>query len=221
MNPHQTEGSQSEPAGRGSRSTAAFPSVLIALVALGVMAWVGVKLMQPSPTPPVVSKSVESAAPVQELLESDLDAAEPGTVRSADSIALASNDSDPVCGMNPQRSAMRVEAQFEDGSLVAFDSLACYYEYVETMAQSAPVAERIVAYDTYRLDHPVLLDFSNAVWLIDLDGSVPGAMPPGAAAFRTKEDADKAMGNLGGKLATAAEMKTYIYEYLRANGILN
>jgi len=46
-------------------------------------------------------------------------------------------------------------------------------------------------------------------------------MPPGAAAFRTTEDAKKAMGNLGGKLATAAEMKTYIYDYLQQNGILN
>jgi len=53
--------------------------------------------------------------------------------------------------MKPKRSAMRVETQFEDGSVVAFDSLACYYEYAETMTQSAPIAERIVAYDTYRL----------------------------------------------------------------------
>jgi hypothetical protein len=138
-----------------------------------------------------------------------------------DGIALATNEADPVCGMDPQRSAMRVEAEFADGTLVAFDSLACYYEYVETIADSAAVAERIVAFDTYRLEHPVLLDFTEAVWLIDLDGSVPGAMPPGAAAFRTAENAEKARGNLGGKPVSAAEMKTYIYDYLQENGILD
>jgi len=209
---------------KSSRSTAAFPSVLIALIALSVIAWVGIKLMQPSPIPPVATGSEVSPSSVQEPLQRASDDAIDTKLKapgSADSIALASNESDPVCGMNPQRSAMRVEAEFADGDLVAFDSLACYYEYAETIARSSPVTERIVAYDTYRLEHPVLLNFSDAVWLIDLDGSVPGAMPPGAAAFRTLADAEKAMGNLGGKLASASEMQTYIYEFLRGNGILD
>jgi nitrous oxide reductase accessory protein NosL len=45
-------------------------------------------------------------------------------------------------------------------------------------------------------------------------------MPPGAAAFRTEEDARKAMGNLGGRVATAAEMKDYVYQYLKDNGVI-
>ncbi len=221
MKPHESESNRDGQREGRSRSTAAFPSVLIALIALAVIAWVGMKLMQPSPAPPVTSANAAPSATSESPAKEPPSAVKADASGGGDEVTLASNESDPVCGMNPKRSAMRVEAQFEDGSMVAFDSLACYYEYIETTAQSTPVAERIVAYDTYRLDHPVLLDFSDAVWLIDLDGSVPGAMPPGATAFRTKEDADKAMGNLGGKRATAAEMKTYIYEDLRENGILN
>ena len=220
MSSSHSKDNNDELADRSSRSTAAFPSVLIALIALSVIAWVGIRLMQPSPTPPVATGSEKSPAPVQEPRRT-LDDAEPGVPDSAGSVALSSNETDPVCGMNPQRSAMRVEAEFSGGDLVAFDSLACYYEYAETLADSAPVAERIVAFDTYRLEHPVLLNFSDAVWLIDLDGNVPGAMPPGAAAFRTSEDAEKAMGNLGGKLASASEVKAYVYDYLLDNGILN
>ena len=221
MNLKHDADDRGERADESPRSTAAFPSVLIALIALGLMTWVGVKLLQPSPAPPVTSKSAASAASAQELHESTLDAAGIEATSGMSDTVLSLSESDPICGMNPQRSAMRVEAKFEDGSLAAFDSLACYFEYVETMTESAPVAERIVAFDTYRLEHPVLLEFGNAVWLIDLDGNVPGAMPPGAAAFRTVEDAEKAMGNLGGKLASTSEMKAYIHEYLRENGILN
>lgn len=199
-----------EPNGKKQKSTASFPSVLIALVALAVIAFVGWKLMQPPPAPPVppAEKPVATPTPTSPT--------ETPTVGAE----LATNTEDPICGMNPQRSAQRVEAEFADGTLLAFDSLACYYEYVEKDTEAAPVRERVVAYDTYKNAEPVLLEFSDAVWLIGLERPVSGAMPPGAAAFRTEEDARKAMGNLGGRVATAAEMKDYVYQYLKDNGVI-
>jgi nitrous oxide reductase accessory protein NosL len=199
-----------EPNGQKQKSTAAFPSVLIALVALAVIAFVGWKLLQPPPAPPVPAEKPAAATPAPTTpVETPKAGAE-----------LATNTEDPICGMNPQRSAQRVEAKFTDGKLLAFDSLACYYEYVEKDTEAAPVRERVVAYDTYKNAEPLLLEFSDAVWLIGLERPVSGAMPPGAAAFRTEEDARKAMGNLGGRVATAAEMKDYVYQYLKDNGVI-
>jgi len=146
-----------EPNGKKQRSTASFPSVLIALVALAVIAFVGWKLLQPPPAPPVppAEKPVATPTPAS--------SAETPTAGAE----LATNTEDPICGMDPQRSA------FADGTLLAFDSLACYYQYVEKDAKSAAVRERVVAYDTYKNAAPVLLDFSDAVWLIGLGPSAP------------------------------------------------
>lgn len=190
------------------KSTSAFPSVLIAICTLAVIGWVGIKLLQPPPTPPVPlaeKPAATAAAPVEAAL--------PGA-------GTATNTEDPICGMNPQRSAQRVEAKFADGTLLAFDSLACYYQYVEKDAKPVLARERIVAYNTFKNAEPVLLEFGEAVWLIDLERPVPGAMPPGVAAFRTEDDAKKAMGNLGGVISGAAGMKDYIYKYLRENGAI-
>jgi len=205
-NPNKESGSPAP-----QRDTSAFPSVLIAMLALAVIGWVGYRLLQPPPTPPVPAETAQSSAPAP---------APTDTGTPALPVELATNTEDPVCGMNPERSAQRVEAEFADGTLLAFDSLACYYEYLETQAETAPVRERIVAYDTYKNDEPALLEFGDAVWLIELERPVPGAMPPGAAAFRTANDAQKARGNLGSDISDAAGMKEYTYNYLKDNGVV-
>jgi len=205
----------SEIAGNRGSATEGFLGVLFAVIALGVMLWVGLRLMTPYPsnsTPEQALDAAKNKASISAAKE------KPVALDNAANlpIDIAGNEEDPVCGMNPYRSAMRVEAEFSDGTKLAFDSVACYLQYVDEQAAEGvePSRERVVSYDTWQSEAPKLLDFADAIWIIELDGNVPGAMPPGLAAFGSEEDAEGFMGDLGGRLATLDEMRGYVRDYL-------
>lgn len=214
--------SQVEPSHEPERkvSTEGFVGILFAVVALGIMFWVGIRLMEPYPGGKSPERAAEEASLALEKITSD--SKEPETqaafrgTKGEMSSELASNEKDPVCGMNPTRSAARVEVEYSDGSKVAHVSLACFLSYERQMEKHGMkvVKARVVTFDSWQSEKPKLVDVQSAVYLVDIESLPEGSMPPGVVAFASVEDAKKFQPNLGGLIATYEEMKKYVEDFL-------
>ena len=203
-----------------------FVGVLFALLALGVVFWVGTRLAVPFPgyiTPEeavseAISKGAGAASASKQAAHSPEEhlAGDPETYEQM--LAGFASDSDPVCGMTLDKSSNLVAAKFES-TWVGFDSLACFYQY---SAGKTYEAAKVLNFSTWRRNPESrdLVELENAVYLIDIDGILPGAMPPGVAAFRTRDEAEAAMGDLGGTLADFGEMKKYVTDWLVKEGMM-
>ncbi len=236
----KTTASSGAPGSSNNRklSTEGFLGILFAVIALGVMFWVGVRLMEPYPGGMAPEDAVREAHSElgQELTDSTNSAesaldplsseganqspSNPGSPSPVDASAstLAGNKKDPICGMDPYRSPTRVEAEFSDGAKVAQVSLSCYFQYLEERAKEGvtPVRERVVTFDTWQSTTPKLVEARSAVWLIDIDGVPQGSMPPGVVAFATPADAKKFMPDLGGRVVDYDAMKEFVLDYLES-----
>ncbi|MEP0813649.1 MAG: nitrous oxide reductase accessory protein NosL [bacterium] len=208
-----------------------FVGVLFALMALGVIAWLFTKLMAPYPGYSNPSEAAAKAAGNDKTAEAMANPPPAGTAKTSDMKAPAADDGsysarlasfpgggDPICGMAPEKSSSMVAAHFDSG-WVGFVSLACFFQYAE---KNKPHAVEVLDYSTFRKEPAdrKLVPAEDAVYLIGIDGVPPGSMPPGVAAFSTKDAAESAMGDLGGKIADFEEMKKYVRDWLLEQGML-
>jgi len=206
-------------------STEGFVGILFAVLALLVMFWVGVRLLEPYPTFKTPEQAVQeaksaSASIAKRNAESPMPASsaseKPESPREL-TRDTAGNNKDPICGMNPYQSPTRIEIEYSDGTKMAYVSMACYFQHRDALKKEGktPIKERVVDFATWQSDNPKLLDFSSAVWLIDLDSLPPGSMPPAVVAFSSEEEAHKFHPDLGGRLASSEEMNRFVQDYLK------
>lgn len=208
-----------------------FVGILFALLALGVIFWVGTRLAVPYPgyeTPEQAASKAESAVagiggkPANSVNNAPGGSQQDNGTSTPDGyealLASFTNDSDPICGMFLDKSANLVGAKFENG-WVGFVSLACFFQY----ANGKNFEEmEVLNFATWRRnpENREMLPAGNAVYLIEIDGILPGAMPPGVAAFGAVEEAEAGKGDLGGRVTDFDGMKKYVTDWLVKEGMM-
>jgi len=206
-------------------STEGFVGILFAVLALLVMFWVGARLFEPYPTfqtpeqavreAKIASAGTEKKEPVLQATTSSLN--EQSKNASSLTSDTAGNEKDPICGMNPYESPTRIEIEYSDGTKIAYVSMACYFQHRDALKKEGitPIKERIIDFATWQSASPKLLDFTSAVWLMEIESIPPGSMPPGVVAFSSEKEAHKFHPDLGGKIASLEEMKIFVEDYLK------
>lgn len=201
-----------------------FVGILVAFAALGVLFWVYSRLIEPYPghaSPNEAIKKVNGASETTENSSSaghDMSKMAPSTTMSDASgsvksefetrLASFSEDKCPTCGMPPSKSSVMIAASIED-KWVGFDSFSCFFDYSKGKAASEI---EVLDYKTRSKDdaEKTMIKASDAYYLVGLDGSIKGSMPPGVPAFLNESDAKAAIGDLGGRIVRFDEMKTYV-----------
>ncbi len=226
---HEAEAPQQEfEPGSGAKG---FVGVLFALLALGVVFWVGTRLAAPYPgyeTPEKAAADALSSGGGIERKPPGGSSEVSGGSKQMDGqtesagyetlLASFTNDSDPICGMFLDKSANLVGAKFENG-WVGFVSLACFFQYANGKNYEEM---EVLNFATWRRnpENREIVPAGSAVYLIEIDGILPGAMAPGVAAFETELEAEAGMGDLGGKVTDFDGMKKYVTAWLTEEGMM-
>ncbi len=213
---------RSDSSSKGKVATEGFMGILFAVIALGIMFWVGVRLMEPYPTYKTPEEAVYEAkmelakAPADESMSEGMkEAGEVGDEKASKD--LAGNKKDPICGMNPYNSPTRLEVLYSDGSRTANVSLACFFQFSDQHAEHGiiPTDIKVVTYDTWQSEKPKLIDAKSAVYLVELEALPQGSMPPGVVAFSSEADAKKFQPDLGGRIVGFEEMEKFVRDFLK------